>query len=434
MFFSRTSRSEISPAFRLKRTNMEAYKAWLIQQADFTSYSVEGILDLQKKTRPNIQRFLARLSSIKVRANMTVREVGDQLWGAGWEKLPKKWQPGYLIRKMYCYQVTREGLQLDRTLVDYDIENDYLLVTEEKEWEDPNGRILKSMRPTQHVSSFCDYVLSKTPMDDEFGLRYFNMYASYKSVMLYTEEDVGLATYVRTYFSHLHALTGSLLKIAFLEQPHRLKGVSALDYWKSKLSGSVFRVLNTFGYLKYKPFHPTDLYEVARTLSVEMRHLPCVIIYKDFEKQERIVIQITGDFVTFFRSLVTCLEQVHREIEAGKQWKKEQLKSQFKILKSPHPAFSDAWEADMAEQRAAGYWLESNADQRVQQLYKEGGPYPFETFTYFQEQFSGRWNDILAQYQAKSGPHYQFDFHGNTVFVNNPEGKVTFENFFNQNI
>ncbi|MEV6414378.1 hypothetical protein [Kribbella sp. NPDC051718] len=97
-----------------------------------------------------------------------------------------------------------------------------------------------------------------------------------RGVLLYTDADVELATFVRTHFDELNALSGELFQISVFERPQSWR--TAKQYWKDRLSPELYRMLSALRWLKWTPYDKLGAYEVARELGVPGSELPCLVL------------------------------------------------------------------------------------------------------------------------------------------------------------
>ncbi|TDP96176.1 hypothetical protein EV186_104158 [Labedaea rhizosphaerae] len=94
---------------------------------------------------------------------------------------------------------------------------------------------------------------------------------------LYTEEDADLATYVRTHFDELNALSGKHLRLFVVERPPDWK--RAKKYWRAQIEPPLLRALATMRWLKTMPYDKSGLYDVARDLGVAPDQFPCLVLF-----------------------------------------------------------------------------------------------------------------------------------------------------------
>ncbi|MFF5707254.1 hypothetical protein ACFY7H_32920 [Streptomyces sp. NPDC012794] len=95
-------------------------------------------------------------------------------------------------------------------------------------------------------------------------------------VLLYTDADVELATYVRTHLDDLNALSGPATCVFVIEEQ---RGPDAVKrYWRRHLEPEVYRVLAPLRWLDWQPYDAQGAYEVAAALGVDPALLPCLVL------------------------------------------------------------------------------------------------------------------------------------------------------------
>jgi hypothetical protein len=371
-----------SSNIKIKICSIEKFRQFIIDNSDFNEWSRNGIFVEQKLTESNINNFLTQLSTIEVSKFITAKELADLLWEDNvlFTAEENRFVKGDIlertIRSLFCYQVSNDSLKCNDTLDTLGFEDSVLVVTNEDHFN-LRGRIYPQIEIAKSSTTFLDYI--QTDIHNTYSRRW-----KYLGIMLYTDEDNELSQYVRLHYSLLHKMTGDLLCLNIIEQPHLLKGVSAKNYWKSKLSSQVYTTLNFIGYTNYKPYNSADIYDIVKKFGISTAEMPCIMIFSNFEKDEKIIIKISGDLVGFFRALVACIEAVDREIINLKENGKVSIEGTFM------------------------------------------------KFSYFQKRFTELWSETFLKNEANKKSTYQYDFKGNTVFVNNPSGTIIFKDFLNK--
>ncbi|MDX6263624.1 MAG: hypothetical protein QOH84_5312 [Kribbellaceae bacterium] len=134
-------------------------------------------------------------------------------------------------------------------------------------------------------------------------------------VLLYTDADVELATFVRTHFDELNALSGELFQISVFERPQKWR--TAKRYWKDSLDPDLYRMLSALQWLKWTPYDKLGAYEVARKLGVPSSDLPCLVLQlPGGHTRDRFVFPVLNAGLEDFRRLLGDLSQlVHSESE-----------------------------------------------------------------------------------------------------------------------
>jgi hypothetical protein len=120
-------------------------------------------------------------------------------------------------------------------------------------------------------------------------------------VLLYTDEDTQLATYVRTHFDELNALSGPVLRIFVFERP--TDWPAARRYWRRHLEPPLMRVFSAMRWLVWVPYDKHSCYDIARTLGVSSADLPCLVLFRTIEKPPVLVFPIVDASPSSLRSL-----------------------------------------------------------------------------------------------------------------------------------
>jgi len=139
--------------------------------------------------------------------------------------------------------------------------------------------------------------------------------------LLYTEADVELATYVRTHFDDLNALSGSATRIFVVER--RTNWSTAKKYWRRHLEPELYRAMSTLRWLQWTPYDAHGAYEIADLLGVSAELLPCLVFFHSPEgpqrEGEKIVFRIEHTSTEYFRSLFGRINTVLRPFLASAQ-------------------------------------------------------------------------------------------------------------------
>jgi hypothetical protein len=223
------------------------------------------------------------------------------------------------------------------------------------------------------------------------------------ATLLYTDEDVYLAKYVRGHFDELHQMSGPRVITYVLERPQKKKLSMLVDileesfptwssylrpkpkdntfvaplFWKDKLDVLTYHAWALLGWTLTKPLNRTAAYEIACKLGIYPDQLPCLAVFDRTGQAEKIVFPVSGDYTSFFRS-----------------------------------TFSNI-------QRALNMGAGSNISNKTK-LNRER----LKLFNKLRESLSLTKIDTSEQ-------HTTYDFYGQTVFVNHPTGSVQLSNFQN---
>ncbi|MFG2636452.1 hypothetical protein ACGFX8_21640 [Streptomyces sp. NPDC048362] len=124
-------------------------------------------------------------------------------------------------------------------------------------------------------------------------------------VLLYTEADVELATYVRTHFDDLNVLSGPATRVFVVER--RQDWGTAKKYWRRHLEPELYRVLSAMRWLRWTPYDPQGAYEIASLLGLGPEQLPCLVFFRGSQEarpdDDKIVFPIEHTSTAYFRAL-----------------------------------------------------------------------------------------------------------------------------------
>lgn len=295
---------------KLKVGDMKAFERWksqAISEVECSTFDIIRLLDVQKLSSIPLN---IKLKEIDVSPSLTIEKVikiATNIQGIDLAVYE------IIKQSLYCLSVQAHELSPSSKLSDYDIqEGDLLLLDEdvERRWESAFDLVLYCMisRSVREVLDFCQQVKSPS----ELKIAPSNKDARYdtplESILLYTEEDVDLAQYIRFNFPALDQMTGSLLNVYSIEKPTQVQGISARVYWKAALEQSTYAFFHLMGWTRYKPYDKSEIYKIANMLGIYPNALPCIVIFRHHtEIDERIVITITGEIKTFFREVCTAI-------------------------------------------------------------------------------------------------------------------------------
>ncbi len=194
-----------------------------------------------------------------------------------------------------------------------------------------------------------------------------------RGVLLYTDEDVEVATYTRKHFASLSEASGTNLHLYIVEQPEG-DWREASRYWKGVLSEQLQREWATFGWLRSKPYTAVEAYKIARRMGIYPDQLPCLVLFDQLENDEKVIFPLLSGSAKFFRSLFSSLQR----------------------LIVPGQPTSQLFEG-----------VRQNFDE-ILAILRESA-------------------DVM-----QSADRIEYRFEGQTVFINKPTGSVTLSNFQNR--
>lgn len=129
------------------------------------------------------------------------------------------------------------------------------------------------------------------------------------ATLLYTHEDVELATYVQKNYNSLDEMSGDYCTVFVIEKPPSLSLAQTFTYWRDMLSFKFHQTWSGTTLQHTKPYDKAVAYQIARELKIYPDQLPCIVFFESFEDDEKIVIPIQDDLPTFFRTLFGSIEQ-----------------------------------------------------------------------------------------------------------------------------
>ncbi|MGW8952729.1 hypothetical protein [Streptomyces sp. NPDC055709] len=155
-------------------------------------------------------------------------------------------------------------------------------------------------------------------------------------VLLYTDADIELATYVRTHFDDLNALSGPSTRVFVIER--NADWSRAKPYWRRHLEPELYRVLSTMRWLQWQPYDPQGAYEIASLLGLNPALLPCLVLFHATEgplhQGEKIVFRLDDASPASFRSLFGGIASALRPAND------ETLPDLAKLMERGRPSFA----------------------------------------------------------------------------------------------
>ncbi|MET8979387.1 hypothetical protein ABZX85_27665 [Streptomyces sp. NPDC004539] len=124
-------------------------------------------------------------------------------------------------------------------------------------------------------------------------------------VLLYTDADVELATYVRTHFDDLNVLSGPVTRVFVVER--RRDWRVAKRYWRRHLEPELYRVMSTMRWLDWTPYDPQGAYEIASMLGLGPEKLPCLVFFHSRQGSllsgDKVLFPLEDTSTAYFRAL-----------------------------------------------------------------------------------------------------------------------------------
>lgn len=330
---------------------------------------------------------VAALTDLALRATRAAGLAsGDE---SSWEH---PWTPSEIIDVWLTDPATDERLPGAGTVADAGLEHDDLVVL-----------------CIEHPPSLYRLLPAKTPEKLFSRLVLSERLASLRSepvvhgVLLYTDADTAVARFVRTHFDELNALTGTVLRIFVMERPSDWS--VAKRYWKPHLEPALYRSLAALRWLRWVPYQRAGAYDIARRLGVPVDALPCLILFADHEDDRKLVFPIDGLTIAGVRRLVQEIADVVgvREVE---------YELDEAVASTPYPEGGGAASGTSGSDEALARL--HRAERRLLDALR---PVPADP-----RQFSFRDHTVFVHLGGTVSD--QFNFHGQTTFVNRPINTV----------
>jgi hypothetical protein len=230
-------------------------------------------------------------------------------------------------------------------------------------------------------------------------------------ILLYTDSDVEIATYVREQFDELNALSGPLLRVFVLERPENWR--SAKRYWRGRLEPSLYRVFGALQWLKWRPYERFRAYDIARQLGIDPQLMPCLVLLRSAGGTSRITFPITGAPPSYLRRL---FGEILRTLGTAPEPYSISRAADFDTI---YLDMDGPDEVDSTEADRRAFDLVASAEDRIKQALEPHALDPKENTgtTYVLNGF----NTVLSKGSAMSD---NFNFYGQTTFINRPVDTV----------
>ena len=221
------------------------------------------------------------------------------------------------------------------------------------------------------------------------------------AILLYTDEDMQLAKYVRENFDELHKMSGENLKIFVVESPPKDSVYAAPRYWKSRLEQKVYMAWSILGWVRSKPYDKTAAYDIARSLGIFPDELPCLVVFDKTDQINKVIFPIGNDLPTFFRNAISGIQRSMSSVN-------------FNPLKKK---------------------IEENRAGRERAFWGERKKRKHEALAKTQQDLFDKLRKSLKQPQRdENTERVVYNFFGQTVFINHPEGNIQLQDFQNEKL
>ncbi|MGW1026990.1 hypothetical protein ACWD4J_25415 [Streptomyces sp. NPDC002577] len=253
-------------------------------------------------------------------------------------------------------------------------------------------------------------------------------------VLLYTDADAELASYVRTHFEDLNALSGPATRVFVIERPADWR--TAKRYWRKHLEPELYRVLSTMRWLAWQPFDHQGAYEIADLMGVDRDLLPCLVFFHPTGRPpaevEKIVFRIEDVSVGYFRALFGGIAGALRAAGDGAS---PSLREQLRAEEAAAHSRFEAWFAEL-QQRDPEWWRgplptmpEPTLEETLHTLAAGGPAADAEAFARVRSA-SEAIRSRLRPAQQPAHPDHIHTFHNCRVVVTS--GATVSENFYFQ--
>jgi hypothetical protein len=316
----------------------------------------------------------------------------------------KKKFPDYEFRVSYslCYPAIGDGRLDDSSNISQFGITDFELVVVGLIRNQPpyDDGIRYSVASVKDFTNFQEMALSNGDPKEKDEYWYRNELVL-NAILLYTDEDILLAKYIRENFDELHKMSGENLRIFVVESPPKDSFYATPNYWKSRLEQKVYMAWSLLGWVRSKPYDETAAYDIARSLGIFPDELPCLVVFDKTDQINKVIFPIGNDLPTFFRSAISGIQRSMSSVN-------------FNSLKK--------------KLEKSGAWCK-NASWEERKNRKH------EALTKTQQDLFDKLRKSLKQIQRdENTERVVYNFFGQTVFINHPEGNIQFQGFQNEKL
>ncbi|MEM7131975.1 MAG: hypothetical protein AAF702_37025 [Chloroflexota bacterium] len=146
----------------------------------------------------------------------------------------------------------------------------------------------------------------------------------FTAALLYTDEDLEIATYVRNHFDALDKMSGHQMPVFVIEKPYvPLNGIhsghSRVRRWLESVIFARSQPTKTDYNITPKSivYNKNEAYDIALRLGLLPNQLPCLVFFHVLDQSDKICIPLPGDeFTSFFRDIFSHVQITYREADA----------------------------------------------------------------------------------------------------------------------
>ncbi|EGK85589.1 hypothetical protein D0A34_21340 [Microcoleus vaginatus PCC 9802] len=275
--------------------------------------------------------------SPQAKVSEVIREARKHF--AGFDK--DRWEPSqnfygykedpdfdYAISYSMYYPAANDGIVSEDTRISkLGILEDDLIVIRKINHKPYNFGVQYCMAFVKHFDDFQEMVLNgKDSRKDRYTS--FSRDTKFDVVLLYTDEDVELAKYIREHLDELHQMSGSDTTVYVVEAPHGK--IHAAEFWKARLEQKAYYAWSLLGWTRSSPYNKSETYKIARSLGIYPNTFPCLVVSHKNNYQDKVTLPIFSDFSNFFRNFFTNMQRSVDELENGARFSQQELLSQLR--------------------------------------------------------------------------------------------------------
>jgi len=144
----------------------------------------------------------------------------------------------------------------------------------------------------------------------EEDYRYFMDRKRRRIALLYTDEDIQVASYVRAHFDELDKVSGRHCDLFFIENP---ASVDPFRFWRSVLEQRLYVAWKLLGWADSVLYNKSQVYDIATQLGIRFDSIPCAAIMNENGRHVDEVIELGENLASTFRALFSRFQYVESE-------------------------------------------------------------------------------------------------------------------------
>lgn len=171
-----------------------------------------------------------------------------------------------------------------------------------------------TMRFVKDFAQFQQMVLARENLTKRINSAY-ETDVELSSVLLYTDEDVQLAKYIRQHFDELHQMSGINVAVYVIEAPPKDSMLSSSSFWRRQIDHASYLAWSLFGWTQSRPYDKAAAYEIARTLNIYPDELPCLVVFANMDQMDKVIFPVHSDFLAFFRTTFSNIQRALARVD-----------------------------------------------------------------------------------------------------------------------